>query len=76
MNCEADSLDERKELECLKQENKLLTKELQRQVQEKEKLGIDYDEARKYIKELQKQIAHFEGQVKAFKYCISGGVDY
>ena len=59
------------ELEALKAENKELRFELDREIDEKNKIGIMYEELQKKHTELEKEIAFMKGQISAFQFCVS-----
>ena len=59
------------ELEALKAENKELRFALDREIDEKNKVGIMYEELQKKYTELEKEIAFMKGQISAFQYCAS-----
>lgn len=59
------------ELEALKAENKELRFALDREIDEKNKIGIMYEELQKKYTETEKEIAYMKGQVSAFQFCAS-----
>ena len=59
------------ELEALKAENKELKFTLDRVADEKNKIGIMYEELQKKYVELEKEIAFMKGQISAFQFCAS-----
>lgn len=50
-----------------------LRREMARLVDEREKLGIQYEQSLKQNDHLEREIAYLKGQVAAYEYCISGG---
>ena len=59
------------ELEALKAENKELRFALDREIDEKNKIGTMYEELQKKNAELKKEIAFMKGQISAFQFCAS-----
>ena len=59
------------ELEALKAENKELRFALDREIDEKNKIGIMYEELQIKYADLEKEISYLKGQVSAFQYCAS-----
>ena len=59
------------ELESLKAENKELRFALDREIDEKNKIGIMYEELQKQYAELEKEVAYMKGQIFAFQFCAS-----
>ena len=59
------------ELESLKAENKELRFALDREIDEKNKIGIMYEELQKQYAELEKEVAYMKGQISAFQFCAS-----
>lgn len=59
------------ELESLKAENKELRFALDREIDEKNKIGIVYEELQKKYAEMEKEVAFMKGQISAFQFCAS-----
>ena len=59
------------ELESLKAENKELRFALDREIDEKNKIGIMYEELQIKYADLEKEIAYMKGQISAFQFCAS-----
>ena len=55
---------------CLQAANKELRFALDREIDEKSKLGIMYDNLLKEKEELEKRIEFLLGQIEAYKHCI------
>ena len=50
--------------------------EYQKLLEEKQKLGEQYDESRLILAEKEKHVAFLNGQIEAFRFCVSRGVNY
>ena len=59
------------ELESLKAENKELRFALDREIDEKNKIGIMYEELQKKYAEMEKEVAFMKGQISAFQFRAS-----
>lgn len=59
------------ELEALKAENKELRFALDREIYEKNKIGVMYEELQNKYAELEKEVAYMKGQISAFQFCAS-----
>ena len=59
------------DLEALKAENKELRFALDREIDEKNKIGVMYEELQKKYAELEKEVAYMKGQISAFQFCAS-----
>ena len=57
-------------IESLEAENKELRFALDREIDERNKIGVMYEELLKEKAELEKQIEFHLGQIEAYKYCV------
>ena len=58
-------------IEALQAENKELSFALDREIDERNKIGVMYEELQKKYAEMEKEIAYMKGQISAFQFCAS-----
>ena len=58
-------------IEALQAENKELRFALDREIDERNKIGVMYEELQKKYAEMEKEIAYMKGQISAFQFCAS-----